>query len=110
MFLSGPSWYSAAVKVFVDDKRPVPRGWQRVWRPDEVIKLLESGTVTDISLTHEVAGIGGIGDLILLWIERAIVNWSFVPPRITIHSSSSADRSSFVRARSQASCTRSSAL
>jgi hypothetical protein len=42
------------MKVFLDDERVAPERWTRVYWPKEAIRLLESGTVEEISLDHDL--------------------------------------------------------
>jgi hypothetical protein len=42
------------LKVFLDDARAAPPGWAGVCWPSEVIQLLETGHVTEISLDHDL--------------------------------------------------------
>ncbi|WP_349291695.1 cyclic-phosphate processing receiver domain-containing protein, partial [Achromobacter sp. Marseille-Q0513] len=42
------------MKVFLDDERLMPEGWHRVYWPEEAIGLLETGTVEEISLDHDL--------------------------------------------------------
>jgi hypothetical protein len=41
-------------RVFLDDRRPAPDGWTLVRWPDEVIALLETGAVEELSLDHDL--------------------------------------------------------
>jgi len=78
------------VKVFLDDERATPAGWVRAYWPAEVIKMLETGAVTDLSLDHDLGDDQrGTGYDVILWIEEAVALRGFVPPRITIHSANS---------------------
>ena len=43
------------MKVYLDDERTTPGGWHRVYWPDEAIALLETGTVSEISLDMTLA-------------------------------------------------------
>jgi len=47
------------VKVFLDDVREAPAGWIRCRTPDEVIVLLETGDVEELSLDHDLGLIDG---------------------------------------------------
>jgi len=38
------------MKAYLDDERETPEGWIRCYWPDEVIELLYSGKVTEVSL------------------------------------------------------------
>ncbi|WP_321916707.1 cyclic-phosphate processing receiver domain-containing protein [Paraburkholderia sp. J11-2] len=78
------------MKVFLGDERPTPDGWHRVYWPDEAIRLLESGTVEEISLDHDLGDDArGTGYDVILWIEEAVALRGFKPPRITVHSANS---------------------
>lgn len=83
------------MKVYLDDERPTPEGWLRVYCPDEAIRMLETGNVEEISLDHDLGDDErGTGYDVILWIEEAVALRNFRPPRITVHSanSSAADK------------------
>jgi hypothetical protein len=42
------------MKVYLDDERQAPDGWVRVFWPDEVIALLQTGAVRELSLDHDL--------------------------------------------------------
>jgi hypothetical protein len=42
------------LKADLDDTREAPDGWVRAYTPDEAIRLLETGTVEEISLDHDL--------------------------------------------------------
>lgn len=80
-------------KVYLDDERQPPEGWTLVQWPDEAIKLLRSGTVTHLSLDHDLGDDQrGTGYNVLLWIEEAVVLHGFKPPEITVHSANTSAR------------------
>ncbi len=75
------------MKVYLDDVRPAPAGWTQVRWPDEAIRLLAGGGVTDLSLDHDLGDDRrGTGYDVLLWVERAVAERGFVPPEIAVHS------------------------
>lgn len=75
------------MKVFLDDERPTPAGWIRAYWPDEVIALLKTGRVEELSLDHDLGNDSrGTGYDVILWIEEAVALNGFVPPRIVVHS------------------------
>jgi hypothetical protein len=77
----------ADLKVFLDDERPTPDGWRRVFWPDEAIRMLESGVVEEISLDHDLGDDSrGTGYDVILWIEEAVALRAFDPPKIVVHS------------------------
>ncbi|MFZ4287987.1 cyclic-phosphate processing receiver domain-containing protein [Variovorax sp. HJSM1_2] len=83
------------MRVFLDDERPTPEGWHRVYWPEEAIQLLETGAVEEISLDHDLGDdTHGTGYDVILWIEEAVVVRGFKPPHICVHSanSSAADK------------------
>ena len=83
------------MKVFLDDERLTPEGWHRVYWPEEAIGLLETGTVEEISLDHDLGDDArGTGYDVILWIEEAVALRGFKPPIIIVHSanSSAADK------------------
>ncbi len=75
------------MKVFLDDMRKPPAGWKLVAWPDEAIKLLKTGKVTDLSLDHDLGDDErGTGYDVVLWIEEQVVTKKFNPPNIKVHS------------------------
>ncbi len=78
------------MKVYLDDERTTPDGWVRTWWPDEVIALLKTGQVSELSLDHDLGDDErGTGYDVILWIEEAVALHGFVPPRIHVHSANS---------------------
>ncbi|MEQ3745613.1 MAG: cyclic-phosphate processing receiver domain-containing protein [Henriciella sp.] len=81
------------MRVYLDDERNTPRGWKRVYWPDEAIALLETGSVTHISLDHDLGNDQrGTGYDVVLWIERAVALHGFVPPIMSVHPANSSAR------------------
>ena len=81
------------MKVYLDDLRPTPEGWVRVFWPDEAIELLKSGDVEIISLDHDLGDDKkGTGYDVVLWVEEAVVTEKFSPPEIVVHSANSVGR------------------
>lgn len=81
------------MKVYLDDERVAPLGWRQVRWPDEVIALLETGDVTDLSLDHDLGDDErGTGYDVVLWIEKAVATRGFKPPRMKVHSANSSAR------------------
>jgi hypothetical protein len=75
------------MKVFLDDERPTPEGWQRVYWPADAIRLLKTGAVKELSLDHDLGDDSrGTGYDVVVWIEEAVAHRGFIPPKITIHS------------------------
>ncbi len=81
------------MQVYLDDERPTPAGWTRVYWPDEAIALLETGDVEEISLDHDLGDDArGTGYDVILWIEEAVALRGFKPPKIGVHSANSSAR------------------
>lgn len=81
------------IKVWLDDEREAPEGWLRAYWPDEVIRHLGSGRVTELSLDHDLGDEArGTGYDVLCWIEESVATRSFDPPRIFVHSANSSAR------------------
>ncbi len=69
----------------------------RVFWPEEAITLLESGSVVEISLDHDLGDDErGTGYDVVLWIEEAVALRGFKPPRISVHSANSSARDKMV--------------
>lgn len=76
------------MKVFLGVERDAPPGWVLCGSPGEVIELLYSGEVTEVSLDFELGDdAGGTGYDVLLWIEDAVGERGWTPPRMSVHSS-----------------------
>lgn len=81
------------VKVYLDDERMTPVGWVRVYWPDEAVKLLSTGQVSELSLDHDLGNDEhGTGYDVVLWIEEAVALRGFDPPLIRVHSANSSAR------------------
>jgi hypothetical protein len=81
------------MKVYLDDERPTPEGWVRVYWPEEAIELLKNNTVTHISLDHDLGDDQrGTGYDVVLWIEEAVIVDNFTPPHMQVHSSNASAR------------------
>lgn len=90
------------MKIWLDDCRPAPEEWVLCRWPEEVIELLKTEEVDEISLGHDLAdplvvGQGYCSSLkertgydVLTWIEEQVVCNNFEPPKIHIHSANSA--------------------
>ncbi len=81
------------MKVYLDDERIAPDGWVQVRWPDEVVKLLLSGNVTELSLDHDLGDDRrGTGYDVVLWLEEAVALRGFKPPRVKVHSANTSAR------------------
>jgi hypothetical protein len=81
------------MKIWLDDKKDAPRGWQRCYWPDEVIDYLARGLVTEVSLDHDLGDDDrGTGNDVIIWIENRVATTDFVPPLIHVHTENSSAR------------------
>jgi hypothetical protein len=81
------------MRVYLDDERITPDGWTRTFWPDEVIALLKTGEVSELSLDHDLGDDErGTGYDVVLWIEEAVALEGFIPPKISVHSANSSAR------------------
>jgi hypothetical protein len=92
------------MKVWLDDWRPAPNGWISCRWPEEVIKLLQTNTVEEVSLDHDLAdpdviGAGYCSAIrertgydVLVWIEEQVTINDFNPPNILIHTANPSAR------------------
>ena len=80
------------MKVFLDDYRETPTGWVRAFWPDEIVRLLETGNVTHLSLDHDLGDDRrGTGYDVLPVIERMIHSGELKQlPEIIAHTSNPA--------------------
>lgn len=64
------------MKLFLDDVRQTPIGWQRAETAWETIRFLEHEDVTHLSLDHDLGDSEhpGNGNDVAKWIEKQAVN------------------------------------
>ena len=68
------------MRIFLDDERKPPEGWHLVSTPQEAIEWLQTGSVEEISLDHDL-GEGPVnGYQVILWIEEAVDLKTIRPP------------------------------
>lgn len=77
------------MRIYVDDERSAPTGWQQVRRPQRAIELLQAGAVKELSLGNDSRG---TGDEVLRWIQEAVSTCDFDPPVIVVHTVNPAAR------------------
>ena len=77
------------MKVYLDDLRRLPDGWEPAYTANEAIVLLRTGIVTEISLDHDLGDskLCGEGYDVLLWIEEQVAKHGIVPPMMHVHTS-----------------------
>ena len=87
------------MKVYLDDERQTPCGWVRAYWPSEVIELLKTGQVKEVSLDHDLGDDArGTGYDVLLWIEEEVFCGRMTPPIMRVHSANSAARARMLSA------------
>lgn len=93
MMGSIPSQPVFIMKVYLDDERKAPDGWIRTYWPEETIQLLKTGTVTELSLDHDLGDDErGTGYDVVCWIEEQVFLTKFIPPKMYVHSANSSAR------------------
>lgn len=82
------------MKIWLDDERPMPQGFDRqVKTADEAIALLKSGGVTLISLDHDLGETeNGTGYNVARFIEFSAYHRKFAPIEVLIHSANPVGR------------------
>ena len=86
------------LRVFLDDVRPARDGWTLVRWPREVIAMLETGEVEELSLDHDLDDDQITGYDVLTWIEEAVALRGFRPPGIAVDSANTVGRERVARA------------
>lgn len=61
------------MKVFMDDQRDAPEGWTLARDTDEVVRLLKTGEVTELSLDYHM----GVGDANGMDVLGYIEHWVY---------------------------------
>jgi hypothetical protein len=80
------------VRVYLDDLRPMPEGFDVVVRTcEEVIALLKTGHVTFLSLDHDL-GTEETGYTVAKWIEQAAFEGTLAALEWAIHSANPVGR------------------
>ena len=80
------------MKVFLDDLREPPKGWEWSQSAHWCIKLLENNDVDEISLDHDLGLDDQNGYDVLLWIEEQVVTKNYTSPKIHLHTSNPSAR------------------
>ena len=72
------------MKIWLDDVRPAPDGWTHVLTAEEVISILETTEVDEISLDNDLGYSNMTGSELIEWMERELSLNLRMPPK-TIH-------------------------
>ena len=73
------------MKLFIDDIREAPKGWEIARNSVEALSLLRQGTVEEISFDHDL-GSKLTGYDVALWIEQQVFCKKMKPPIMKVHS------------------------
>lgn len=81
------------MKIYLDDVRKPPPGWNLTTNVAETIEALKTGEVTHLSLDHDLSdehytgdlSKGGTGYDVLVWLEDEVQAGLIVPPAIFLH-------------------------
>lgn len=88
------------MKLYLDDERKTPEGWERAYHVHEVIEKLKTGKVEMLSLDNDLGSGEPEGYEAICWIEKEVfTNPSFVPPTILIHTANRAAKDRMMLAR-----------
>jgi hypothetical protein len=85
-------------KLFVDDERVVPQGWDVARNYDDAISKLSSTNYDELSLDHDIASFNDSGremtgyDVALWLANRKMTSNDYVPPIVKCHSANPAGR------------------
>jgi hypothetical protein len=93
----------AHVRLWLDDERPAPEGWTRVFNQFQAIFLMEAaeyeGFVVDmISLDHDLGENAGDGYQVACWMEKQAGMNRRVPDELYCHSANPVGRMRIMQA------------
>ncbi len=74
------------MKLWIDDERSAPEGWQRAKTAYEAIGCVESQEVTHVSFDHDLGEGNGNGHDVICVIERMVAEGRMKPPQMAVHS------------------------
>ena len=76
------------MKLYMDDARETPMGWDRTYTVAETIAALKTRTVTHLSLDNDLGEDQPEGYKVVDWLEETVYNdMTFPLPEVTVHSS-----------------------
>lgn len=87
------------MKLFMDDLRDTPSGWERTYTVEETKAVLLTRKVTHLSLDNDLGSLDHTteGYNVLDWLEEQVYNDSTFPiPEMTVHSAN-ASRAQYMR-------------
>lgn len=78
------------VSVYLDDKRPTPKGFVRAFWPEDVAQYIENLNVTALSLDHDLGDDDhGTGNDVVCYVEEKVYFSDYIAPSIVVHSDNS---------------------
>jgi hypothetical protein len=76
------------MRIYMDDARDTPTGWERTYTVEETIAKLETRQVTHLSLDNDLGEGMQEGYKVLDWLEEQVYHDMHFPmPEVTVHSS-----------------------
>jgi hypothetical protein len=87
-------------KLWLDDIRPEPEGWDRAKTASHAIMLLATGEYDEISLDHDLGLEDGAGDgyQVACWLEETVhTDSNFFVPRVSIHTDNASVRNKMLQ-------------
>jgi hypothetical protein len=87
------------MKIFMDDERVTPEGWERTYTVEETKEKLLTRKVTHLSLDNDLGSLDHTteGYNVLDWLEEQVYNDPTFPvPEMTVHSAN-ASRAQYMR-------------
>lgn len=87
-------------RLWLDDERPEPKGWDRARTAAHAVMLLASGTYEEVSLDHDLGPEdAGTGYDVVCWLEKeAMTNGAFQAPIVHVHTDNASARGKMVQA------------
>lgn len=75
------------MRIYMDDERVTPAGWSRTYTVAATIELLETRSVTHLSLDNDLGENQPEGYKVLDWLEETVFNDETFPmPEVYVHS------------------------
>ena len=88
------------MQLYLDDERPTPEGWERVYTAHECIEKLKTRQVEVVSLAHDLGEGVPTGYDVMLWIEKAVfTDPTYTPPVMLFHTDNPAGKENMRRCR-----------
>jgi len=87
-------------KLYVDDVRQCPEGWDLALNFHQAITMLEATEYAEVSLDHDLGSYYGNKEMtgrdILNWLIMVKIQGGYTPPIVHVHSSNPAGRDTMV--------------